>query len=200
MRLFQDMHQDEVEDLLEQLTAYALRLMRQARWRGVVGGRALGGQEATDVVHDVIVKYERGLLYPNERGVRRLNRDVDLAGNLMGGVRSAVDALARRKENASEQRLDTDPVGEDLKRTNPERAAIYNELTGIVYNQLLEAVLDDDDLTAAMEVLERKGGYTAGELEEALGLNHKEAKALRRRFSRALDKALTAIGEDESHG
>ena len=182
MELFGDLPDTEIEQLLERLVAYAIRLIRKSVWRGVRGDAVPGGREAMDIVSEVLLKYEQG--------DRKLNPRANLEGHLLGGVRSAVDALIRRKENTREIRTDVEVVGPSTGRRNPEQAAIYNECTGMVHDAMLERVIEDDGLMAAWTLFEEQGCYQPGELAEALGLDEKQARALRRRFSRALDAAI----------
>lgn len=83
MEMFDGMSSAEVEDLLEQLVAFAASLLRKRVWRGGSENPPPGGHEAVDIVHDLVVSYADG--------TRQLNSDVDLKGNLMGGVRSRVN-------------------------------------------------------------------------------------------------------------
>lgn len=188
MELFDGLSEAEVDQLLQRLTAYAIKLLRMRVWRGAADDAVPGGLEAQDIVHDVVLRYMDG--------TRSLNPEVDLATNLAGGVRSAVSSLLQRRENTAEIREAPEVPVADTRSDNPEQRATYNELTGKVHDSLLEQALEDDDLTAAVALLEERGQYTPAELAEAMNISTLESLALRRRLSRALDSAIRAVLED----
>lgn len=105
--------------------------------------------------------------------------------------------LVNRNENIREKRILQEPPSCIDGGRGPETEATYNELTHLVHDNLLERCLDDPDLTNVFDLLESRGEYTAGELATEFNLTTNEARALRRRFSRALDRAITAaVSED----
>ena len=191
VKLFDGMTDGDVEELLVRLTEYARKLIRKAIWRGDPNEPPPGGVEAQDIVYDVVLKYEDG--------TRQLNPQVDLHGNLMGGVRSGVSALIQRHENHDEAQGAAEDYEARGEQSNPELLSIYNEETTRVYDRLLASALGDDNMMAAVDLFESRGEYTAGELGRALGLDENEAKALRRRFSRALDDAIGSSEEEAAH-
>lgn len=192
---FDELPEVEQRVLLKQLLEHAKTKLKHRCWRGQRGGVPPGGAEAEDVVVGILVKFREG------KRTRNVARYPKLLDQLLAAVDSAIYAMVTREENKLERRPREEPREEDEPTApwgDPERDLIDEEQAKLIHECFMEEVLSGDydqaDLIEAFDLAE-KGLGTPQELEQSLGIPYEDARNLKKKVKRVMQKTLKRVQE-----
>lgn len=181
-------HAPEFPDILARLIHRTEKRMNSLTWMQIASGPAPAGKEATDIVHDVVVK---ALQNDAEVGPRE---DVSLENWLWNRIGSSVSNFVRSYENKMRNRSHTpgqDPIYDDganapIDDETSVQAAVDSELNGLareIAARFTKSIADDSQLTSLLECV-GAGIFKREEIAQYLEITPTEVTNLRKRMKR----------------
>jgi len=181
-------HAPDFPDILARVIHRTEKRMNSLTWMQIASGPAPAGKEATDVVHDVVVK---ALQNDDEVGPPE---DASLENWLWDRVGSSVSNFVRSYENKMRRRSHSpgqDPVYDDGVTTPVDdktsaQAAVASELNGIAHDvatRFIKTISDDAQLTSLLECL-GAGILKREEIAQYLEITPAEVTNLGKRMKR----------------
>lgn len=181
-------HAPDFPDILARVIHRTEKRMNSLTWMQIASGPAPAGKEATDIVHDVVVKALQNddEVGPPE-GASLENWLWDRAGSSVSNfVRSYENKMRKRSHSPGQDPVYDDGATAQVDEKTSDQAVVASELSEIAHEiaiKFTKTISDDAQLTSLLECL-GAGILKREEIAQYLEITPAEVTNLRKRMKR----------------